>query len=82
MWLHSRATHRGEHMRGPFGADVTGMTGEPGMVETVVRDDVLTRVSGRVAELATPSDPPGADAFVQVFYEQLDDRDLATHSVV
>jgi NAD-specific glutamate dehydrogenase len=51
------------------------------MVESVVRDDVLTRVSARVAELAAPSDPPGTDAFVRVFYEHLDESDFVAHSV-
>src|SRR4051812_28564963 len=83
-WARSRraAVSTGpEHMRAPFGADVTGMSGEPGMVGTVVRDDVLTRVSARVAELVSPSDPPGADAFVRVFYEHLDESDFAAHTV-
>ncbi|HVJ98151.1 MAG TPA: NAD-glutamate dehydrogenase, partial [Acidimicrobiia bacterium] len=47
----------------------------------MVRDDVLTRVSTRVAELAAPSDPPGTDAFVRVFYEHLDESDFVAHSV-
>ena len=47
----------------------------------MVRADVLSRVGGRVSELAQPSDPPGAAEYVREFYAQLDDDDVEGRSV-
>ena len=52
------------------------------MVDFVVtHDDVLARVTARVVELTTDTDPSGADVFARTLYEPLDVSDLADHTI-